>query len=279
MTQHGLGPNKSAIVAALTGLLNELRLAVTEMLGLTAEVQELSIKVAKADKFACNQARREGAPVPVAFPERELLNETCLRRDLVFGKCADIWGRARKPILAFAMLDDRAAKVLGQVRLLTDQPNAYEYQGCVELLEAFVESSVSTAATALRNDAHGRHADRSEDQPTSVDLAHVPATGPYFEPFHVDPTASSYAASNRAGSGQIKARGRPATIPETRKVQALKAFKTNTTGKRSREAAKILYATKDPTRTQRDNVYSILRAYCKKCGVKWPPDDSTQNKS
>lgn len=67
---------------------------------------------------------------------------------------------------------------------------------------------------------------------------------------------------------QKRPRGRPAKIPQERKDKALEV---RTSGGGNREAAKILYGTEEPKKTQRDSVSAILKAHCKKQGLNWPP--------
>jgi len=66
---------------------------------------------------------------------------------------------------------------------------------------------------------------------------------------------------------QKRPRGRPAKIPEERKMRALEVIRS---GGSYREAANVLYDTKDPTKTQRGSVSAILKAECKKRGIDWP---------
>jgi hypothetical protein len=69
---------------------------------------------------------------------------------------------------------------------------------------------------------------------------------------------------------QKNRRGRPAKIPDDRKAAALEVFKASKKGLRTREAAKVLYQTKDPTKTQRANVSSTLKGFSKRHGLEWP---------
>ena len=72
----------------------------------------------------------------------------------------------------------------------------------------------------------------------------------------------------QAQEPQKRPRGRPSKIPPERKANALEARKRSGNNLR---AAKILWDTEEPTKTQRDSVSQILKTHCKKLGVDWPP--------
>ncbi len=68
-------------------------------------------------------------------------------------------------------------------------------------------------------------------------------------------------------------RGRPQTIPDSRKDEAARAKASGS----NRDAAGVIYATKFPTKQQVKNVSSILREHRKKLNPSGPPIPGTPN--
>ncbi len=258
MTENTPRAGKSDIVATLTALLNDLRPAVADAVGLTREVEALSIKAAKAEKAAAEAARGD-TTAPISVPEREDLNETYIRRMAVFQRCCEIWERARKPIISYAMLDEQSGSILAEFHLLPEHPNADAFQRCVEFLEIILEIGAPEHTQGER-----LQPELAQGERVAVEAAKTEAAP--NEPVQAQRTQVD-------DSHERKPRGRPIEIPEELKARALEVFRANRRGERSLAAAKILYLTKYPAKGQRDNVSSILGAYCKKHGLDWPPPE------
>jgi hypothetical protein len=166
--------------------------------------------------------------------ESELV-AACNHRQEVLERFNEIWDRARKPIITLGMLGNHGEKLLAEFRCLPVRPNVLEARKFVEFFEVYLH--VDSAVTMEPGDKDG------EGQEVATAAENVEAI-------------------------EKRGRGRPVEISEEQKTAAWEVMKQ---GGSAHAAAQILYNKKQPSKRDRDNVYSILKAFSKKHGSIWPP--------
>jgi hypothetical protein len=133
--------------AELRRLLYELRDATDETLSLLKIVIELSDEAPKAETAASELTELEGRTEPTVVPAPDLLNETYGQYTLACKKWRNIWDRARKPILAFAMNSEHGSNVLAEFHRLPETPMAGDLLRYVEFLEIILDTRLPEDST------------------------------------------------------------------------------------------------------------------------------------